>query len=63
MHAEWSGVRCVAGQAVWHAVAQWMGVEQPDLAAVLPNLRHFVECEAGTPGCRVFAPEDLFRSG
>ena len=49
-------------EAVWHAVARWMGVEQPDLAAILPNLRNFVECDASETGCRVFSRDDLFKA-
>jgi len=47
-------------EAVWHGIAEWMGVEQPDMATVLPNVRNFMDCDAAAEGCRVYDQSQLF---
>jgi uncharacterized protein (DUF1501 family) len=45
-------------EAVWHALAQWMGVEPEQLAGVLPNMQRFVGC--ATSGCGLLYASQVF---
>lgn len=46
-------------EALWHGMAQWMGVEDAAMQSVLPNLRKFTECVG--QGCGVFTKDDMFK--
>jgi len=49
-------------ESVWHAVAQWFGVEDSLMETVLPNVHNFA-CDAGSrPGCGLLRAEDLYKS-
>ena len=47
-------------EAVWHALAAWLGVESAQMSTVLPNLDNFVGCS--TPGCGVLNVDDVFHA-
>ena len=46
-------------EAVWHGLAQWMGVEDGAMEEVLPNKRNF-EC-TGRAGCGLLKETDMFK--
>jgi len=46
-------------EAMWHGLAQWMGVEDAAMEGVLPNLRKFTECSG--QGCGVYTTYDMFK--
>jgi len=46
-------------EAVWHGLAQWMGVEDDAMEQVLPNKRNF-EC-TGRMGCGLLSEGDMFK--
>ena len=48
-------------EALWHGLAQWMGVEDAVMTNVLPNLGKFTsECTPGFPGCIILTQNMLF---
>jgi uncharacterized protein (DUF1501 family) len=46
-------------ESVWHALGQWLGLEDASLHKVLPNLKNFQGCSG--PGCGVLTAQDMYR--
>ena len=46
-------------ESVWHALGEWLGLEEESLHKVLPNLKNFQGCSG--PGCGVLTAQDMFR--